>query len=130
MQIVRWVLDSAGACLPSEMRMRLESEREHYKNTVLVAGKDPRDGAILYHHGHERVLEHMEKGIVGLLAALNGETRPVLATIRGSLRVAEMPNRGDPTETGDDKGVYHGQELNWSLTLARPKPIDQPDEPL
>lgn len=130
MQIHRWVLDSGGPYVPSDLTAKLEAERDHHLGTVLVAGKDPRDGTVLHHHGHERVIAHMNIGIKALVSALEGETRPVLATIRGALRVAEMPTVRNPTDDGDDAGKYHGQEITWSVTIARPPPKEIEDDPL
>lgn len=120
MQYHRWVLDSGQPRSAEDLRAHFESEREHHIKTVLVAGKDPRSPQqVLMHNGWEKVVAHMNRGIAAAMATLEGETRTVTATVRGTLRVPEMADQWNTTPDGDDRGRYHGEELSIAVTVAR-----------
>jgi hypothetical protein len=100
-----WTLNSTGVPVaPADVKAVFEKLRDHYSNTALVAGLDPRDLATgvnpaacrkVKYDGHENVAAHMDRGIAALVAITSGMTKPVHATIRGVCRTETDRRPGD-----------------------------------
>jgi hypothetical protein len=90
----RWVLQ-AVSCPPAELADKLAKERDHYRDTVFCAGRDPRDNSALYHFGIEPLLAHMDKGIKAAVAIASDAPGPVHVTIFGRVRSATPHTPGD-----------------------------------
>jgi hypothetical protein len=103
----RWILNAHGK-LPGELKQHLEAARDHFVQTTLRAGVDPRDGKTpILHDGWQHFVDAMDRGIVAVLAAVGSETRAVHATLYGRLKNETEEKPGD--------------ELVVSISIA-PKP--------
>jgi|SRR5579859_6030502 len=67
----RWRITGHGRQTLAELRENLEKERDHYANTTLVAGPDPRaPNQNLRVFGWEHVWRHQTSAIAGAIASI------------------------------------------------------------
>lgn len=71
----RWRVTGHGRQTLAELRENLAKESEHYANTSLVAGPDPRQPNVnLRVFGWEHVWRHQQSAIRGVLASIEAST--------------------------------------------------------
>lgn len=109
----RWRITGHGRQTLAELRENLEKERDHYANTTLVAGPDPRaPNEKLRVYGWENVWRHQTAAIAGALAAIEAseEYQKDAAT---KFRVQINGHTiADPPQDG------HGNETLTGITVA------------